>query len=93
MTAEAAAKLLSQAPYRDLESLMAASDFDPALRPRISEMASAMTVRRARANEQEGSLSLASLVNSDVWRLAGVLVLAAWGAASLPVLVVSRSWR
>jgi hypothetical protein len=92
VTADAAAKLLSRAPYRDLESLMAASDVDPALRQRIPAMASAMSTLRARGNEQEESLSLATLVKSYVWRLAAVLGLAAMAATWLARRVGARRW-
>jgi len=76
VTQALAADLVRAAPYRRLDDLMTIPGLPAALRIKVREMAVAMDGVLARAQKEEASLSLSTVVMPYLWRLAALVILA-----------------
>jgi hypothetical protein len=81
VTPELATRLVKGAPYQRLDDLASESDIEPALREQLTRMAQAMGALRA--SPEEESLSLTSILQSYLWRLAALIVVATVAGAWL----------
>lgn len=87
-----ASALVAGAPYADLDALLASPATTPPVGARVSDMAAAMDRLRARAADEEESLSLSTIVVSYVWRLGVLILMCAVVGAWLTRRAGTRRW-
>jgi hypothetical protein len=93
MTREVASQLLAGAPYASLDALLSQPALSADLRTRISGMSDAMTRLQSRAADEEESLSLWSIAQTFLWRLAALALVATVAGALLAKRTgVRRAW-
>lgn len=92
VTSAQASALLAAAPYPGLEALLTSAAVTPALRRRITEMATAMDRLRGRAVDEEEALSLSAILLGYLWRLAALFLACAALGAWLSRLAGTRRW-
>jgi hypothetical protein len=76
VTTDVAARLIREAPYADLDALLASPALSAPMRTRVSAMSVAMARLKERAVREEETLSLWVIVRAYLWRLAAIVLAA-----------------
>ncbi len=93
VTPDAAARLITGAPYQNLEALLASPALTPGLRDDLRGRSAAMARLLERAAAEEESLSLRPIILPYLWRLGAIALAAAAAGAWLARRVgVKRQW-